>query len=88
MSPIGTYIDTTYFYEGKIDYGTIKSTMLFHFSEHNTVEVIVSNDGQISKDNSYDPITGKFESKTNMSFSYHFGGLGGGGSYDVSGTKK
>ncbi len=88
MSPLGTNIDTNYFYDGKIEYGTIKNTMLIHFSENNTVEVIVSKDGLISNDNDYDPVTGKFESKTSMNFSYHLGGLGSGGSYGVSGTKK
>ena len=77
--------DTLLFYSGEISYGDKDSTIKIQYLENNSIEPIVNKNGKLSSYGWY--FSGEFTNNDDVKFYMHYGGLGGGTSYSVKGTK-
>ena len=77
---IGTTLDTTFSYNGKVSYGSDEHTVLINFSKNVSIEPVIYEDGYLE-------VYGEFESTKRVSFGFRSGGLGGGSTWNVTGEK-
>lgn len=80
----GVQTDTTYSYKGKVSYGSDEHKVLISFTENYSVEPLIYEDGSLT---CLQHFSGEFESVKKIKFSQTWGGLGGGGTWDVTGEK-
>ena len=79
-------IDTIYYYDGKISYGSNKNTVYISFLGGGTTELTIYEDGTLEGVGQY--CNGEFESTKKVKYSCWDGGLGSPTVNDVTGEKK
>ena len=82
-----TSSNSTVYYDGEILNGEGDSTLNIIYRKNSTTELYVSKDGELYRD-SYYPTKGEFTDDGDVEFSFYSGGMGGGTTTSVKGTKK
>jgi len=82
--------DTTYHYQGKIEYSDDKNKVIIHYDKNRSVEPLIDDNGNLIQhiDHYQDDSLGRFINKNEVEFVVRNGGLGGGYFWHAYGKKK
>jgi len=89
VDSIGQQEQDTVYYLGKISIGNAFNQLNIKFTENDSTNLNVSEDGEFSTiPPYYDPLSGKFEGENKIYLYLYWGGQGGGITYIIDGIKK
>ncbi len=82
--------DTTYYYQGKIEYSDDKDKVIIYYDENRTIEPMIDENENLIQhiDHYQDDSLGRFINKNEVEFVVRNGGLGGGYFWHAYGKKK
>jgi hypothetical protein len=83
----GEIYNYTETYDGKIQYGKEKSSLLIKYAADREVDLVVDEDGKLSGFSSHYS-SGSFKDKYTLDIFLRWGGMGGSSSHSIKGIKK